>query len=102
MEKTYGYSEQQAVDFAKEAAKTVEIRSFVDGSSVDTRRKSTKAEALLVERAIASALLAIRGGYDEAAAKVTAEYFVIHNSGETHINSFGSVNRPINDFLESA
>jgi RNase H-fold protein (predicted Holliday junction resolvase) len=102
MEKTYSYSEQAAKEYAKKAAKSVEIRSFVDGNSVDTRCKSTKAEALLVERAIASALFAIKNGYDEASAKATAEYFILYGSGEPHINSYGSVFIPIDNFLRSA
>ena len=100
MKKEYDYTEQQAKEYAKENAKSVEIRSFEKGRNYDTWRKSTKVEAALIERAIASALIAIKSGYDEDSAKATAEFFVLHNSGETHINSYGSVYCRVNDFLK--
>jgi hypothetical protein len=107
--KRYRYSEQDAVDYAKEAAKTVEIRSFTkDSCSVDTKRESTTEERVLLENAICAALLAVRNGYDADGAKATAEFFVIHGGGNTgngnaeritHINSYGSVYIPICEFL---
>jgi hypothetical protein len=103
------YSEQEAVEFAKEAAQTVEIRTYTkDRCSVDTKRNSTDKEKTLLENAIYAALLAIRNGYDADSAKATAEFFIIHGSGtdscginETHINSYGSVYIPICEFLQS-
>jgi hypothetical protein len=95
------YSENEAKEYAKNISKTVVIRSFENGSSDDNRRESTAAEAELVERAIAAALVAIRAGYNADSAKATAEFFILHNSGETHINTYDSVYIPINDFLEA-
>lgn len=94
------FSELDAKLYAKEMAKSVVIRSYKDGNSNDVRRKSTKKEAEIIECAIYSALCAIRGGYDEQSAKATAEYMVLYNSGETHINSYDSVYIPIGAFLK--
>lgn len=96
----YNYTEKMASEYANEISKSVVIRSYDNGNSKDERRESRPAEAQMVENAIAAALIAIKNGYDENSAKATAEFFVIHNSGETHINSYDSVYIPINNFLK--
>jgi len=93
------YTEQAAKEFAKKTAETVVIREYKDGNSTDTRRSSNKAERFLVERAIYAALLSIRGGYEPQSAKATAEFFILCNSGEPHINTYDSVFIPIDNFL---
>jgi hypothetical protein len=56
-------------------------------------------------RAIASALIAIKNGYNEQDAKVTAEFFIIchfpYSGDETHINTYDSVYLPIDGFLRA-
>jgi len=96
------YTEKMAKDYAKAMAKTVVIRSYEDGNSKDTRRKATRAEASLVERAIAAALIAIRSGSDESSAKATAEHFVLYGGGEAHINTYDSVFIPIDKLMQYA
>jgi hypothetical protein len=93
------YTEQAAKEYAEKTAETVVIREFKDGNSSDTRRNSTEAEKAIVERAIFAALLSIRGGYEPQSAKATAEFFILFNSGETHINTYDSVYIPIDEFL---
>jgi len=100
------YSEQEAADYAKEAAKRVEIRSYENGCSRDDMRDSTDEERALLECAICAALWAIRAGYDAESAKAAAEFFVAYGSDsggvwETHINTYGSVYLPIGRFLNS-
>ena len=99
MEKVYNFTEQQVKEYAEESAKSVVIYSFENDHHNNIRRKATKAESYLVERAIAAALLAIRSGYDEDSAKATAEFFVLYNTGKTHVNTNDSVYVPIKDFL---
>jgi len=93
------YTEQAAKEYAEKTAETVVIRKFKDGDSSDTRRNSTEAEKAIIERAIFAALLSIRGGYEPQSAKATAEFFILFNSGETHINTYDSIYLPINEFL---
>jgi len=93
------FSEQAAKEYAEKTAETVVIREYIDGNSNDTRRISTEAEKDIVQRAIYAALLSIRGGYEAQSAKATAEFFVLCNSGVTHINTYDSVYIPIDDFL---
>jgi hypothetical protein len=93
------FTEQAAKEYAQKTAETVVIRAYNDGNSSDTRRNSTKEEKAIVERAIAAALLSIRNGYEPQSAKTTAEFFVLFNSGEPHINTYDSVYIPINEFL---
>ena len=93
------FSEQSAKEYAEKTAETVVIREYIDGNSNDTRRISTEAEKDIVQRAIYAALLSIRGGYEAQSAKATAEFFVLCNSGVTHINTYDSVYIPIDDFL---
>lgn len=101
MKTNYEYTEKDASEFAKEASKSVVIRSWNNGNSNDDRRESTKIESEIVERAIVASLIAIKNGYDVDSAKATAEFFVIYNSGETHINTYDSVYIPICEFLQS-
>jgi len=93
------FTDQAAKEFSKKTAETVVIRKYKDGNSSDIRRNSTKAEKAIIERAIYAALLSIRGGYEPQSAKATAEFFVLYNSGETHINAYDSVYIPIDEFL---
>ena len=93
------YSDEDIKAFALDTAKMVWERSYNNGSSVDTRRNTTPEEAALLARAVTAALCAIRAGYDETACKSTAEYFVLYNSGEPHINTYDSVYLKIDEFL---
>jgi len=93
------FSEQAVKEFSEKTAETVVIREYKDGNSSDIRRNSTEAEKAIVERAIFAALLSIRGGYEPQSAKATAEFFVLFNSGEPHINTYDSVYIPIDEFL---
>jgi hypothetical protein len=93
------FTEQAAKEYAQKTAETVVIREFKDGSSSDTRRNATIKEKAIVERAIAAALFSIRSGHEPQSAKTTAEFFVLYNSGEPHINTYDSVYIPINEFL---
>ena len=99
--KKYDYSEKTASEYAKEISQSIVIRYQRNGYTEDKRRKANKTESRQVEKAIAAALIAIRNGYNEDSAKATAEFFIIHNSGETHINSYDSVYIPINNFLKA-
>ena len=93
------FTDQAAKEFSRKTAETVVIRKYKDGNSTDTRRNSKKTERFMVERAIYAALLSIRGGYEPQSAKATAEFFILYNSGETHINTYDSVYIPIDNFL---
>jgi len=93
------FSEQVVMEFAEKTAQTVVIREYKDNNSYDTRRISTSEEKALLERAIAAALLSINSGYEPDSAKATAEFFVLINSGITHINTYDSIYIPINEFL---
>jgi hypothetical protein len=95
------FTEQAAKEYAQKTAETVVIREYKDGNSSDTRRNSTNEEKAIVERAIAAALISIRSSYEPQSAKATAEFFVLYNSGEKHINTYDSVYIPINEFLEA-
>jgi hypothetical protein len=105
MKMVYDYSEQEAKEYAKEAAKTVEWRTYEDKCSKDTMRGTTQAEFTILENAICAALLAIRARYDKESAIATAEFYVIHSTGrnrgfyDSHINTYGSVCIPICNFL---
>jgi hypothetical protein len=102
----FKYSEQEAAEYAKEVAKTVEWRTYEDGYCEDTVRDTTQAEFTLLENAICAALLAIRAGYDKASAIATAEFYVIHSTSrnrgfyDSRINTYGSVFIPIDEFLQ--
>ena len=98
----YNYTEKDASEYAKEISQTIVWRSYDENhSSTDNRRRATKTEAKLVEKAIAAALWAIKEGRDPDTAKATAEYMIIHGSGEDHINTYLSVYIPINDFVRT-
>ena len=98
---TETFTEQAVKDFAEKTAETVVIREYKDGNSSDTRRASTNEEKAIVERAIAGALLSIRSGHEPNSAKSTAEFFILFNSEETHINTYDSIYVPINNFLRA-
>jgi len=98
------YTENEAYDFAEKQSQKVTIRSMEEGCSKDRERKSTESEQKLIQRAIYSALLAIREGQDKKAAVATAEYFVnqeeVPEKGDmVHINGYDTVCCPINNFL---
>jgi hypothetical protein len=93
------FTEQAAKEYAQKTAETVVIREYKNRNSCDTRRNSTNEEKAIVERAIAAALISIKSSYEPQSAKATAEFFVLHNYGNPHINTYDSVYIPINEFL---
>jgi hypothetical protein len=100
-EVNYNFTKEEAIKFAKESAKTVVIRSYINRDICDTRRGTTEIESIILEAAITAALLAIRDGCDQDSVITTAELFVIHynNDLENKINVNESVSLQIRKFL---
>jgi hypothetical protein len=67
-------SELEIKEYAKENSKTIVIRSYDNGGSIDTVRKSTKKESTIIEAVLFGALCAINNGSDIQSCKDTAEY----------------------------
>lgn len=67
-------SEKELKEFANEQSKTIVIRTYVDGCSYDTPRKSTKREQTIIQAVIYGALLAIEHGADKQSVKDSSEF----------------------------
>lgn len=95
------YTEQEAKEYAESVSDTLTIRTYDNGSSNDTTRKSTKKEKEILTNIIFGALLAIKnhhlGGIAVQAAKDTAEFTV--DLMIPNINGYLSVYNKIGDFV---
>jgi len=95
------YTEQEAKEYAESVSKTIAIRTYDNGSSNDTTRKSTKKEKEILTNIIYGALLAIKnhnlGGIAVQAAKDTAEFTA--DLMIPGINGYLSVYNKIGDFV---
>lgn len=96
------YTEQEAKEYAESASNTITIRTYDNGSSDVTTRKSTKKEKEILTNIIFGALLAIKnhnlGGIAVQSAKDTAEFTA--DLMIPHINGYLSVYNKIGDFIE--
>ena len=88
-------TEQELREYARENAKTIIIRSYVEGSSRDTERRSTKKERLIIESIIFGALVAIRNGAEKQTAKDTAEF--ISHGLLPDVNGYDTIYNRIGD-----
>lgn len=95
------YTEQVAREYAESVSNTITIRTYNNGSSDDTTRKSTKKEKGILTNIIFGALLSIRWHkLDKNAVKTasdTAEFTV--NLMMPNINGYDSVYRKIVNFV---
>ena len=96
------YTEQEAKEYAESVSKTITIRTYDNGSSNDTTRKSTKKEKEILTNIIYGALLTIKnhnlGGIAIQAAKDTAEFTA--DLMIPGINGYLSVYNKIGEFVE--
>lgn len=86
------YKEQELKAYAAETAKSVVIRTYREGSSVDTRRRPTATQARAVYVCLYGALLAANCGDDPNGAISSAEFIVMQLRPE--VNSYDSVYIP--------
>jgi len=90
--------EQELKAFAVDASQTIVIRTYQDGNSSDTRRKSTKKEVAILTPIIYGGLLAVRSGYPIRDVASTCEYIGAIQLPMT--NCYDSIFRPIMDWKE--
>lgn len=95
------YTEQEAKEYAESVSNTITTRTYDNGSSDDTPRKSTKKEKEILTNIIYGALLSIRWHkLDKNAVKTasdTAEFTA--NLMIPNINGYDSVYNKIGDFV---
>jgi len=107
MNKTYDYNsftEDQAKRFAEDNAAfiTVRVYSSLADRGTDSKRESNDVEKQMLTRAVFSALLAVREGFDVSACLASAEYFAQLeplDDGNV-INATTSVYWPVMEFLK--
>lgn len=96
------YTEQEAKEYAESVSNTITIRTYDNGSSDDTTRKSTKKEKEILTNIICGALFTIRvhnlNSIAVQAAKDTAEFTA--DLMLPYINGYDSVYNKIGDFVE--
>lgn len=100
-------TEADIKEYATECSKTIVIRTYSNGSSKDTRRKTTKKEAEILYSLISGALLSIRfhdGSNDARGHKQTVQTaadtaeFISHGLLPS-ANGYDSVYLPIKSFV---
>ncbi len=100
-------TENNIKDYAMECAKTIVIRTYENGSSKDTRRKTTGKEEKILSNIIAGALYTVlfySGSNDERVHKQTLQHaadtaeFISHGLLPS-ANGYDSVYLPIKSFV---
>lgn len=95
------YTEQEAKEYAEIVSNTLVVRTYDNGNSDDTERKTTSREKEILTNIICGALFAIRtnqlGGIAIQTAKDTAEFAA--DLMLPYINGYESVYLKIDDFV---
>lgn len=100
-------TEADIKNYALECAKSIVIRTYDNGNSKDTRRKTTKKEAEILYSLISGALISVKfhsGSNDEKGHKQTLQHaadtaeFISHGL-IPDANGYDSVYTPIKSFI---
>lgn len=92
--------ERDLKSFAREAAETIVIRTYTNGNSDDTERKTSEIEQIIISNLIFAGLLAIKNGGDVQTAKDACEY-----AGKLFLpdmNGYDSIYLKIDSIMERA
>lgn len=93
------FTEQELKEFAKEQAKTITIRIYIDGNSKDITRNTSKPEAKIIETIIYGGLLAIRDNGDVRSIIDACEYIAKLQIPE--MNGYHSIYLPMMTWCKS-
>lgn len=89
-------TEQELKEYAEKEAETIVIRTYENGNSSDTRRKTTKKEKAIITSVIYGGLLAVRNGADMNSVKHACEF--IGDLQIPSMNGYDSIYQPLVNF----
>ena len=94
------YTEPELRRYASENAKTLVIRTYEDGDSKDTRRKSTKKEQGIIAAIIFGGLLGLRmNGSDHHSILATCEFIAMTQCPQ--MNTYDTIYQPIKEHAQN-